>query len=78
MEYCVEFFVCRSAIKHVNTKNSVNDKLIMVSYFSSILLPLLVALFLSSWKVNICNNTCCVPQVKSVLRISHELRFCCC
>lgn len=37
MEYCVEFFVCRSAIKHVNTKNSVNDKLIMVSYFSSIL-----------------------------------------
>lgn len=68
------FFVCFSAIIHVSTKNFMNDNLIMASYFCSVqafLLPLLVALFLSSWEIYL--YSCHVPQVKSGLGISNEL-----
>lgn len=64
------FFVCFSAVIQMKTKNSLNDKLIIASYFcSACSFPHLIALFQNSWKINMHNNTCCVPQLKPLLRI---------
>lgn len=36
MENYVGFLFCFSAVIQINTKNSLNDKLIIASYFSSV------------------------------------------